>query len=89
MEDQVSKLNGRSNGKDVATYLGSSQSDPSAEKRALNGEYSLVYVTPEKLTGSTEFLNGLSYMHVHIKKICVIAIDESHCVSQWGHGALR
>ena len=43
----MAKLNGRS-GANVATFLGSSQSDPTAEARALNGEFRLVYVTPEK-----------------------------------------
>ena len=87
MEDQVSKLNGRSNNnKEIATFLGSSQSNPQAEQKALNGDYSLIYVTPEKLTGGTAFLDSLAYMHMNKKKICLIAVDESHCVSQWGHG---
>jgi hypothetical protein len=38
MEDQVAKLNSLSGGA-VATFLGSSQSDPDMEKRALNGKY--------------------------------------------------
>lgn len=87
MEDQVSKLNGRSNNNtEIATFLGSSQSNPQAEQKALNGDYSLIYVTPEKLTSSTAFLDSLAYMHMNTKKICLIAVDESHCVSQWGHG---
>jgi len=88
MEDQVSKLNGRSGNKEIATFLGSSQSNPQAESKALNGDYSLIYVTPEKLTSSTAFLDSLAYMHMNKKKICLIAVDESHCVSQWGHGTL-
>jgi superfamily II DNA helicase RecQ len=81
MQDQCAKLNGRGFGRDIATYLGSSQVDPQAEERALNG---LVYVTPEKLT-SDGFSDKLAHMHQFVSKICLIAIDESHCVSEWGH----
>ena len=84
MEDQVSKLNGRSGQSEIATFLGSSQSNPSMEQRALSGEFRLVYVTPEKLT-CDGFLDSLAYMHSSTAKICVFAVDESHCVSQWGH----
>lgn len=84
MQDQCAKLNGRGGGVDIATYLGSSQADPQADEKALNGEYRLVYVTPEKLT-SEGFSDKLAYMHQFIAKICLIAIDESHCVSEWGH----
>lgn len=84
MEDQVSKLNGRSGHSEIATFLGSSQSNPSMEQRALSGEFRLVYVTPEKLT-CDGFLDSLACMHSSTTKICVFAVDESHCVSQWGH----
>lgn len=84
MQDQCAKLNGRGGSIDIATYLGSSQSDPQAEERAMNGEYRLVYVTPEKLT-SDGFSDKLANMHQCVSKICLIAIDESHCVSEWGH----
>ena len=82
---EVAKLNGRS-GANVATFLGSSQSDPTAESRALNGEFRLIYVTPEKLTGGG-FLDGLASMHQRggSGRVCLLAVDESHCVSEWGH----
>lgn len=83
MEDQVAKLNGRS-GIEIAAYLGSSQRNSTIETRALNGEFRLIYVTPEKLT-SGSFLEQLVSMHQNRQKICVFAVDESHCVSQWGH----
>lgn len=85
---EVAKLNGRSSGADLAAFLGSSQSDPMVEERALNGEYRLIYVTPEKLTSGGGFLDRLSSMHQsgsNNSKICLIAVDESHCVSEWGH----
>lgn len=84
----MAKLNGRSDGADIAAFLGSSQSNPMVEERALNGEYRLVYVTPEKLTSGGGFLDRLSSMHRSGNRnstICLIAVDESHCVSEWGH----
>lgn len=92
MEDQVSKINGLlrddSNSKEIAVYLGSAQTDLLAEKRALDGEYSIIYCTPEKLVQSS-FLDELAQMHVKGKQrnreICLIAVDEAHCVSEWGH----
>jgi len=83
MQDQCAKLNGLGFG-DIATFLGSSQSDPRAEEKALNGEYRLVYVTPEKLT-SDGFSDKLAHLHQFVATICLVAIDESHCVSEWGH----
>ena len=83
MQDQVHKLNGLSD-TPIATFLGSGQVDPHAESGALNGQYKLVYVTPEKLL-SNGFLDSLKSMHQSKKKISLIAIDESHCVSEWGH----
>ncbi|MDR3219797.1 MAG: RecQ family ATP-dependent DNA helicase [Dysgonamonadaceae bacterium] len=43
------------------------------------GNYKFLYVSPERL--STElFLAKLSHMNV-----CLLAVDESHCISQWGY----
>jgi ATP-dependent DNA helicase RecQ/Werner syndrome ATP-dependent helicase len=92
MEDQVSKLNGllrdENNPNEIAVYLGSAQTDLFAERRALDGEYSIIYCTPEKLVQSS-FLEELGQMHLKGKQrnreLCLIAIDEAHCVSEWGH----
>ena len=73
MQDQVHKLNGLSE-RNVATYLGSAQTDSYEETKALRGEYPLVYVTPEKLMANG-FLDRLSTVD-----LCLIAVDESHCV---------
>jgi ATP-dependent DNA helicase RecQ len=82
MQDQVHKLNGllQHGSTEVATFLGSGQTDASAESRALRGDYHLIYVTPEKLLNGN-FLQQISHLH---SRIAVIAIDEAHCVSEWG-----
>jgi superfamily II DNA helicase RecQ len=73
MQDQVHKLNGLSEA-NVATYLGSGQPDPMEETNAMASRYSLIYVTPEKLL-SVGFLDRVANLD-----ICLIAVDESHCV---------
>lgn len=49
------------------------------EQRALNGEYKLLYIAPERLS-SIGFESLLRTMPVRM-----IAIDEAHCISEWGH----
>ncbi|WP_144510534.1 DNA helicase RecQ [Bacillus sp. FJAT-22090] len=44
-----------------------------------NGQYRLLYIAPERLE-SPSFLNQLKHV-----KVPLIAVDEAHCISQWGH----
>ena len=78
MKDQVSALNQAGV---HAAYLNSSLT-ASQYYRALSyareGRYPIIYVAPERLL-TEEFLDFA--LHV---KIAMIAVDEAHCVSQWG-----
>ena len=79
MKDQVDAL--QENGV-PATFLNSSLAagDSRARLRGLhNGEYRLLYVAPERLMLSG-FLSDLQRWKVNL-----LAIDEAHCVSEWGH----
>ena len=80
MQDQCHKLNALSE-KPLATYLGSAQVDRHLEERAWQGDFALVYLTPEKLTTC---LDRMAQLHLNHKQIALVAIDEAHTVSEWG-----
>ncbi len=53
------------------------------ERRMLSGDITLLYAAPERVT-TPRFLAQLDEMHRR-GKLSLFAIDEAHCVSQWGH----
>ena len=83
MQDQVEALQDNGIG---ATFLNSSVSLAevrSREAAILDGRIKLLYVAPERLLGE-RFLPFLDYVQSKVG-LSALAIDEAHCVSEWGH----
>ncbi len=79
MQDQVDSLVRRGI---AATYINSSLDRESRQRRyreVAEGRYRLLYVTPERFR-KPEFVEVLRQRQVRL-----LAVDEAHCVSQWGH----
>jgi len=83
MQDQVQALHDNGIG---AAFLNSSLGAMAARQRemeVLSGMIKLLYVAPERLL-SDRFLTFLDQVQSQIG-VAAIAIDEAHCVSEWGH----
>ena len=82
MKDQVDTLVG--NGVSAAYYNSGMSSEARAEvtRGIRDGRYRMLYVAPERLVGD----GGDGFLKLlETKPVSFIAVDEAHCISQWGH----
>ncbi len=82
MKDQVDTLVG--NGVAAACYNSSMPSDRKSDvsRGVREGKYRLLYVAPERLVGD----GGDGFLSLlESRPVSFIAVDEAHCISQWGH----
>ena len=82
MKNQVDVINGMSEEEGLAHYLNSSLNKAAIDlvkDDILSGKTKLLYVAPESLT-KDEYVDFLKSV-----KISFYAIDEAHCISEWGH----
>lgn len=79
MRDQVDNLR-RAGINATAVYSGMGRQEIAAELDAcISGQYKFLYVSPERLA------SGLFREKLQAMNVCLLVVDESHCISQWGY----
>ena len=85
MKDQVNYL--VSKGVNAA-FLGEEQLDECIKDSVEKGKYQIVYGSPETFLAVTRWRKMLSNT-VYRRNLCLLAVDEAHCISHWGFSAKK
>ena len=78
MKDQVDALNANGIGADALNSNNDESENDAIRRRAKSGSIKVLYISPERLQ------REIPWMQQHLK-VSLFAIDEAHCISQWGH----